>query len=112
MRLVLKSDNKRSKSNPRRIDGMVDRVLDSLGLAERHHGWSMVEKWPDVVGEHYARHSEAFRYAEGTLFVSVEDSSWRQTMSMDLENILKKIHSYPHGRVVKQIHLVGAKKGF
>ena len=101
----------RMSSKPTPISGAVDRVIGSLGLTERYYGWLMVSHWADIVGEYYARMSRAFRFDDGTLYVAVEDPSWRQMMALDSEKILKIIHAYPHGQVVKSLHLVHGEKG-
>jgi predicted nucleic acid-binding Zn ribbon protein len=88
----------------------VDHLITSLGLAQRYYGWLMVSKWPEIVGEYYALKSRAFRFDEGTLYVAVEDSSWRQQMAMDTEKILNIIHNCPHGQVVKDLRLVMGDK--
>ena len=96
---------------PAQIGGIIDSVMGSLGLRNRYYGWLVVQKWPEIVGEQIARRSEAFRFDEGTLYVAVADSVWRQEMSMQLENILREIHSLPYGRAIKQVRLVQGKKG-
>jgi hypothetical protein len=101
----------RMTSKPAPINGIMDSIVASLGLGERYHGWLMVSRWAEMVGEYYARKSRAFRFEDGTLFVAVEDPSWRQMMALDSEKILKIIHAYPHGRVVKSLHLVHGEKG-
>lgn len=109
--MTLPQRDKRTYQKPLPIGGVVDRLLTSLGLVETRNGWSIVSQWSEIVGEHYARNSEAFRYAEGVLYVAVKDASWRQTMSMDREKILQIIHGLPHGKVIREIHLVRDKKG-
>ena len=104
-------NNNRFHDKPRPVGGIVDRLLHSMGLLGDRDGWKVVSEWPEIVGEHYARNSEAFRYHEGVLFVAVKDASWRQTMSMDREKILRIIHNLPHGGGIKEIHLVRDKKG-
>jgi hypothetical protein len=101
----------RMSSRPASIDGIVDRIIASLGLTERYHVWLMVSRWDEIVGEYYARKSRAFRFDDGTLYVAVEDPMWRQMMALDTEKILQIIHAYPHGRVVKSLHLVHGEKG-
>jgi len=102
--------SKRMSSRPSPIGGIVDRIIGSLGLTERYHGWLMVSRWAEIVGEYYALKSHAFRFDDGTLYVAVEDPSWRQMMAIDSEKILKIIHAYPHGRAVKALHLVHGEK--
>jgi len=100
----------RNRKSPAPIAGIVDGIVASLGLTRQYHGWLMVSKWPEIVGEHYARRSRAFRFTDGVLYVAVEDAAWRQQMAMDTEKILKIIHAYPNGRVVKSLRLVRGEK--
>jgi len=102
--------SERMSSRPVPMSGIVDRIIGSLGLTERYHGWLMVSRWSDIVGEYYARKSQAFRFDDGTLYVAVEDAMWRQMMAIDSEKILKIIHAYPHGRAVKSLRLVHGEK--
>jgi len=108
--MTARIDYHRASSRPAHAAGIVDHIVTSLGLADRYYGWLIVSKWPEIVGEYYARKSHAIRYDEGMLYVAVEDSSWRQQMAMDAEKILKIIHSYPHGQVVENLRLVMGEK--
>ena len=103
--------HERMSSRPTPINGIVERLISSFGLTERYHGWLMVSRWAEIVGEYYARKSRAFRYDDGVLYVAVEDPSWRQMMALDTEKILKIIHACPHGRAVKTLRLVHGEKG-
>lgn len=98
-------------SRPVAISGVVGRLVESLGLARNYYGWLIVSKWPELVGEHYARKSRAFRFEDGVIFVAVEDASWRQMMALDSEKILNIIRSQPHGHAVKELRLVRGEKG-
>ena len=100
----------RNRKSPAPIAGIVDGIIASLGLTRRYHGWMMVSRWPEIVGEYYARRSRAIRFADGVLYVAVEDASWRQQMALDTEKILKIIHAYPNGRVVSSLRLVRGEK--
>ena len=101
----------RSYRKPTPVSGVVASVIKSLGLTTKYNGWQVVIHWPEIVGEHIAQVSRAFRFDEGVLYVAVKDASWRQNLSMEIENILAKIRSYPYGRAVKQIRLVSGEKG-
>ena len=99
----------RRRAKPAAIAGVVDQLVQSLGLTRQYHGWLMVSRWPEIVGSHYARKSRAIRFEDGTLYVAV--ARWRQQMALDTEKILDIIHSYPHGGVVKRLRLVWGEKG-
>ena len=106
-----RNQSHRSGTKPVALSGIMGKVIDSLGLTRNYYGWLIVSKWPEIVGEHYARKSRAFRFEDGVIHVAVEDASWRQMMSLDREKILNIIRREPHGRVVKELHLVRGEKG-
>lgn len=101
----------KSRSKPVEIVGIMESLVRSLGLQRNYYGWLVVSQWPEIVGEHYARNSRAFRFDDGVLHVAVENPIWRQRMAMDTEEILRLIHTYPHGRVIKNLRLVRGEKG-
>lgn len=104
-------NRKKNNKNVKPISGIIGKVIHSLGLSQNYYGWSVVNNWPEIVGKEINEHARAFEFKEGELVVAVEDSSWRQQLSMQLEEILDKIHSYPYGRAVKSIRLVHGMKG-
>lgn len=96
---------------PNAISGTIGKLLGSLGLAKNFNGWTVVNKWPEIVGDDIAIRAKAIRYNEGTLYVGVQDAAWRQQLSMQVESLLEKIHTLPYGRSIKEIRLVHDRKG-
>jgi hypothetical protein len=103
------SDRLRDKPVP--VAGIVDRLVGSLGLAQKYYGWLIVSQWSEIVGDYYAERSRAFRFADGELHVAVKDPGLRQQMHMDTDKILEIIHGRPYGRVIKKLRLVRGEKG-
>lgn len=97
---------------PQPISGIIGKVMSSMGMWRSYSGWMVVAKWPEIVGEPIASVAKAVRFAEGTLVVAVPDPSWRQTLTMEIDEILKEIHRYPYGSEVKQLRLVRAERGY
>ncbi|HOP05927.1 MAG TPA: DUF721 domain-containing protein [candidate division Zixibacteria bacterium] len=108
MRLKKPSDN--DFRYPQPISGLVDKLMANLGLSRRYDGWRVVKDWVDIVGSTLAARARAIRYAEGVLYIAVEDDSWRQELSMQLETILDEIHRRPYGRAVQEIHFESGLK--
>lgn len=96
---------------PRPIAGAVESVIGSLGIGRSYNGWLVVTRWSEIVGEQLAKRARAVRFDDGIIFVVVEDSAWRQNLSMEIDNILATIHSYPFGKAVRQIRLIGTERG-
>lgn len=93
------------------ISGVIPGIIGSLGLTDSYNGWTVVLKWPEIFSEMNGAGAHATRYNDGILFVAVADASLRQNLAMEIENMLKKIRSYPYGGSVKQIRFVRTEKG-
>lgn len=95
---------------PKPISGIIGKIFHSFGLTSNYNGWMVVEKWDKIVGKEIAQRAKAVRFDDETLFVVVEDDSWRQEISMKTDEILSSIQSQPYGRSVKQIRLIKLRK--
>ena len=104
--------NGRSGGQPKHFSGVLGRVMRSLGLSNSYNGWLVVTRWPQIVGTAIAEKAGAVRYEDGSLYVAVQDASWRQELAMRQDELLEKIHSFPYGKAVKEIRLVQGRKGF
>ena len=107
----LRPDHKAARRAPKRIASVMENVVRSLGIATGYHGWLVVSKWAEIVGEPIARAARAFRFDDGVLFIAVPDAAWRQHLAMETDTILQKIRSYPFGRAVTQLRFVQGEKG-
>ncbi|UCC44189.1 MAG: DUF721 domain-containing protein [Candidatus Zixiibacteriota bacterium] len=101
------TEHHKSMKSPKPISGLIDKVINSTSRAKDYHGWRIVTLWPEIVGETLATKSRAVDFMDGVLIVEVEDSAWRQEISMQTSSIMNSIHEYPFGRVVKRIRLRG-----
>lgn len=90
----------------RTIGGVIGSLMETYGLAESYHGWRIVRDWPRIAGDAIASAAQAWKYENGTLFVSCPLSAWRQTMHFKLPELLAAIHHEPGGTVIRQIVLV------
>jgi predicted nucleic acid-binding Zn ribbon protein len=93
------------------IGGVIEQVIGRLGYLKNYHGWQVVSQWPEIVGEHYARHCRAFRFEDGVVFVAVNDDIWRQRLSLESDIIIEKIRGFAFGKSVRKLRLVRQEKG-
>ena len=90
---------------PQAISGLIDKVIGSMAQARAVNGCRIIGEWPQIVGETLAQRSKAVRFEDGVLYIAVPDATWRQEMSMNMDEILRKIQQYPYGAVVKRLRL-------
>ncbi|MEA2076590.1 MAG: DUF721 domain-containing protein [Candidatus Marinimicrobia bacterium] len=69
------------------VDRIVTRILGKKAMQE----YEVFREWNTVVGEVVAQVSVPVKVVKGVLYVSVKSSTWRQELSMQKPQILKKI---------------------
>ena len=94
------------KSKTPRLGNLIDSLLSKMGLSHKLGGWRVAAYWDEIVGEQIAAASHALKFDNETLLVSVPDAVWRQQLSLEVDTLLEKIHSYPGGKAVRKIHFV------
>ncbi len=90
---------------PLPISPVIDNLIRGLGFTKRYHGWQVVEKWPEIVGESIASASKAVRYDDGILYVKVKSDTWRMEIHMKRDSIMSEIKKLPYGKSIKEIRL-------
>ncbi|MDE0885908.1 MAG: DUF721 domain-containing protein [Myxococcota bacterium] len=81
----------RRKSELRALGGVLDSVLEDLGLGEISRAARVCDAWPGAVGAEVASHSRPEGLRAGILEVSVETSVWCQDLQMRRPTILKAL---------------------
>ncbi len=99
-------------ARPTRVAEVLEGYLRSAGLAERVGLAGVVDAWPQLVGPRIARAAVAESVsADGTLFVRVPSSAWRQELSLMAPDILALVNrGRTDGRVARIRWLVGEER--
>lgn len=99
----------RRRSRPTRVGDILGGVLKSAGIADRLGQAAVVAAWSDLVGDRIASAAmpEAVA-ADGTLFVRVKSSAWRQELSLMTPEVLSLLNAgRSTGRIKRIRWLVG-----
>lgn len=91
-------------SKPARLSEQIFKVISGLGHGSTFLGWRVVDQWSAIVGDEIASQSQAQRFAEGTIYVRVENPVLRQNLSMKQEMFLEKIKEFTGRTVVQRIY--------
>jgi predicted nucleic acid-binding Zn ribbon protein len=92
----------RSAGKPVRVAEVLERYLKRSGLAPRVEQARVVNEWARLVGPQVARVASAQALSQdGTLFVKVQSSGWRQELSMMEPELVRLVNR--ESRVVKRI---------
>ena len=102
------SGRPRSKRTQRVGEAMAG-YLAHAGIAERVAQAGVVVRWAELVGAGVARAARAESVsADGTLYVRVASSAWRQELSLMTPEIMAKLNAGRRtGRITRIFWLVG-----
>ncbi len=79
-------------SGPVRVDSVLARVLEEYGVKEQVERMSVLDLWPELVGEHVARVTRAKSVSEATLFVEVRTSAWLMELNLMKGDFLARVN--------------------
>ena len=77
--------------------------LKKAGLYEGVKSIKILELWSKVVGEKIANKTEASDIKNGTLFVKVSNSTWRQELQFQKKDIIEKLNKEIKEKIVREI---------
>jgi predicted nucleic acid-binding Zn ribbon protein len=92
------------KSRPTKLGDLLAGYLRTAGLADRLEQAAAVEAWPRLVGPRIAEVAVPESVgADGTLFVRVRSSAWRQELSLMTPEVLALINANRTSGRIKRI---------
>ena len=99
-------------TRPTRVAEVLQGYLKAAGIADRVGQATVVEEWPERVGPRIAKATQAESVAlDGTLFVRVPSSAWRQELSLMAPEILELVNrGRKSGRIARIRWLVGTER--
>lgn len=93
-----------ANSGPVKLDAVLSDLLEKHGVRRQVERFSVLELWPDIVGEKLAEVTRAKGVDDATLFVEVRNSAWLMELNMlkgeFLERVNERINEVPLDRIV------------
>ena len=93
----------RKKHGPESVGSILDSVLDSTGLRRRTAERTVLEDWPDIVGDKIAGQSRPIDIRDGILVLEADHAAWRQELTLLIPEIIRKLNRKYGEGTVKEI---------
>ncbi|MCX6830691.1 MAG: DUF721 domain-containing protein [candidate division Zixibacteria bacterium] len=90
-----------------KIQDILERTLQQLGLAERMKEADVVRRFGEIVGGDIAARAEAVSIRDGKLVVKVASPVWRQELNYSKQEIIDALNRALSDNIVTDIHFVG-----
>jgi len=75
----------------KRIHKVIEEFIKSSPAGKHLKAYRVLTEWNDIVGDVIAKNTEIVRVENGTLYVKVRTSTWRNELVFQKEKILEKI---------------------
>ena len=77
---------------PVRVGSVLAALLEKHGVKEQVERMSVLDLWPELVGEHVAEVTKAKGVSEATLFVEVRTSAWLMELNIMKGEFLVRVN--------------------
>lgn len=91
---------------PQLVGKSVFSILRKLGIEVKVLENMVLVRWDDIVGERIAKATSAERIENGTLFVKVKSSAWRNELVYLKRDLLMKIDNEVGRGIIKDIKYI------
>lgn len=100
-----------AERDPRRVGEYLDRATDGIGVPNAALLGMLFSKWPQLVGDDIAAHTEPRSLREGVLTVSVDQPAWAAQLGYLGSDLVVKIASFTGSSEVSEIQFRVAGEG-
>jgi predicted nucleic acid-binding Zn ribbon protein len=90
-------------SAPKQLGGVLEAVIQNLGLGQRLKKAEALDRWSEIVGEQIARVTVPVRVEGDTLVVHVTSSVWRNELVFLKRELIAKINKAVQKDLIKDI---------
>ena len=87
----------------KRMDELVERVLEGFGLFEQYKEQEVYVIWPEVVGNMISSCTRKLEIVDGKLFVTFSSAVVKNEMLMVKEGLLKALNDRMGREVIKEL---------
>lgn len=86
-----------------RLDGVLEKLMKKLGLAERVREEEITRAWSDTVGDWIAQHSSPSRLRQGVLHVQVLQPTIHYELDRSKPEILRKLRERFGAKTIREV---------
>lgn len=87
----------------KKIDELVEQILEGMGFYQKSKEYEVCEVWPEVVGRQIASRTKTIRVENGTLFVTFASAAVRNEIMMVKEGLARALNKRVEREVIKDI---------
>ena len=92
--------------SPEPISNLLKDLLVEWGIERKVDYGTMINKWPEIVGNLVSEKAVIQIIEKGKIFLKVDLSVWRQELYFQKNDLIEKINHYFSKEIIKEILFV------
>ena len=96
-----------SGRDPELLGDQIEKMIADRGWQADVAAGSVMSRWPDIVGEQVAGHSEPVAYEDGVLTVRADSTAWATQLRLLTSTILGRLAEDVGPETVVELRVVG-----
>ncbi|MBM7624297.1 DUF721 domain-containing protein [Sporohalobacter salinus] len=85
------------------INRVLEKTLQDLSLSHKIKEQQVLNIWPKVIGDKVKKHTKASYINQGTLFVTVDNSTWAHQLLFLKEDLISRLNQHLDQKMVEDI---------
>lgn len=94
---------------PVALGSVVDKILENHGVLDQVRRMSVLDEWPELVGEAVRRVTHARSVEEAVLIVEVRNSAWLMELNMMKGDFVRRVNEHMPDTPIERIVFVQAE---
>ena len=90
----------------RRLDLLLKHLIKEKGFDELIEQQKAIDVWGDAVGRVISEKTEPILVENGVISIKVKNSSWRQELQLQKDDIIMRINGQLNKKIIKDIRFV------
>ncbi len=88
------------------ISKTIKKLLENSGLEKGVAQYSVIEKWPEIVGKKISENAFPESIDHGVLLLRAKSPAWTQELHFQKKNIINTINKKTKKKIVKDIRFI------
>jgi predicted nucleic acid-binding Zn ribbon protein len=94
------------QKEPEKLQGILERIIKGKGWEKRLKEAALLTSWEKLFSPPVSTVAKPLKIESGRLFLQVKEAAWKNELSFQKLEILKKLNSFSGSEIVKEIRFV------
>ena len=85
------------------IELILKKAIEKNGFNHYVNQQKAIDRWSEIVGKTISENTKATKMSNGVLYIETKNSTWRQELQLQKQDIVKKLNKKLKNKIIKDI---------